>query len=932
MNYHIRIMSSLGAFAALSQTTNSQTLTAIADTTLLTNRITPTQADLGEAEDNFGGRNEVIIGGNGASAPRHGLFRFDVSQYTEAILSGATLNSATFTLYEKTSKDESNGAAVQELSIFPLVAENAGWVQGTKGGSGGGYSAQAGSVSLLYKAAPAAFGGTDGIQWFSQGGGATPSGALPSPLLFAFGTDTGESLGTGTFTAVVGEDDALVITLDAAALQAILPQWIEDGPENAGLIIQSAGTSQLFFDSLEGDGNAAELTLNFEPSPGDRDYDGLLDSVETNTEVYLSPSNTGTDPDLYDTDGDGLSDKDEIDTTIGSSIFTDPNLEDTDGDFMPDKYELDNGLDPSDDGTVGESSPGAKDGPNGADGDLDGDGASNIDEHDGILGYDPTDPNDPDSDDDGLTDGEELSGSENSAYFNDPTDPNAPDSDGDGFSDHDEVLGTFNIWNAGVETGGPGSPTDPNSDDSDGDGFPDALEIEKGLDPTADGSVGESSPGADDGPHGPLGDLDNDGLNNGDEIDNYLTDPRNPDSDDDDLLDGAEIDAGTDPADPDSDKDGLTDGDELNASIGSAFLSDPIKRDSDNDGVSDPREIADGTDPSDANSVVLPTVIGDLVSYYSFDEGIGTTAADTAPLGTPENATTNQNAVGWVTNNPLIGASSLDLTGNTSMQVADALGTAGPGGTPATAFTLMTWVNMDNAPGYDGIFQTRDENWGLNVNGTAFDFRFDNDPGGLSLGLDSANGTSIVGQWIHIAMSWESDGTNMTGKYYVDGQLAGPVIDQTTHPAIAKVYTATGQLWNIGDDPVASNRELDAQLDDLAVFATALSEEDVQIIADAGRAGIPVLSLVEAVSSDEITIISTETDSPNPSDFTITWVSSGLAPTFKVVSSTDLATPVSEWATVPGATAIANGGATTSYTVAGATTANSRQFFAIIEE
>ncbi|MCG8315284.1 MAG: GDSL-type esterase/lipase family protein, partial [Pseudomonadales bacterium] len=44
----------------------------------------------------------------------------------------------------------------------------------------------------------------------------------------------------------------------------------------------------------------------------DDDNDGLLDSVETNTGVYLSGSDTGSDPFRADTDGDGVNDAEEI--------------------------------------------------------------------------------------------------------------------------------------------------------------------------------------------------------------------------------------------------------------------------------------------------------------------------------------------------------------------------------------------------------------------------------------------------------------------------------------------------------------------------------------------------------------------------------------------------------------------------------------------
>jgi hypothetical protein len=43
-------------------------------------------------------------------------------------------------------------------------------------------------------------------------------------------------------------------------------------------------------------------------TPVDSDGDGLDDSVETNTGVYVSPSDTGTDPNNADSSGDGFSD------------------------------------------------------------------------------------------------------------------------------------------------------------------------------------------------------------------------------------------------------------------------------------------------------------------------------------------------------------------------------------------------------------------------------------------------------------------------------------------------------------------------------------------------------------------------------------------------------------------------------------------------
>ena len=55
--------------------------------------------------------------------------------------------------------------------------------------------------------------------------------------------------------------------------------------------------------------------------PVDTDGDGLYDSVETNTGVYVSPSDTGTDPNNADTSGDGFTDAEAISASV------DPNFD-----------------------------------------------------------------------------------------------------------------------------------------------------------------------------------------------------------------------------------------------------------------------------------------------------------------------------------------------------------------------------------------------------------------------------------------------------------------------------------------------------------------------------------------------------------------------------------------------------------------------------
>ena len=88
--------------------------------------------------------------------------------------------------------------------------------------------------------------------------------------------------------------------------------------------------------------NIDEFENGTDPQDADTDDDDLNDNVETNTGVYVSPSDTGTNPKLADTDVDGLLDGAEVETG------TNPLLEDTDGDKFSDFIEVEAGTDPVD--------------------------------------------------------------------------------------------------------------------------------------------------------------------------------------------------------------------------------------------------------------------------------------------------------------------------------------------------------------------------------------------------------------------------------------------------------------------------------------------------------------------------------------------------------------------------------------------------------
>jgi outer membrane protein OmpA-like peptidoglycan-associated protein len=203
--------------------------------------------------------------------------------------------------------------------------------------------------------------------------------------------------------------------------------------------------------------------------------------------------------------------------------------------------------------------------------DYDNDGLSNKEEKLFL-----TDPYNPDTDKDGITDGDEVK-----TYKTNPLDP---DTDHDGIKDGEEIFKY---------------QTDPNKADSDGDGLKDGEEILKYK-------------------TNPLkSDTDNDGLSDSEEIEKYRTDPLNSDSDDDGLKDGEEISKyNTDPLNRDTDKDGLSDYYEV-----TKYKTNPLNPDTDGGTIGDGIEISNRTDPLNPNDDV-PNIIRLDVGQTVVLEGI----------------------------------------------------------------------------------------------------------------------------------------------------------------------------------------------------------------------------------------------------------------------------------------------------------------------
>jgi len=195
-----------------------------------------------------------------------------------------------------------------------------------------------------------------------------------------------------------------------------------------------------------------------------------------------------------------------------------------------------------------------------------------------------TDPDDVDTDDDGLNDGTEV--------LVESTDPLNADTDDDGVDDGDET-----------EVG-----TDPTRADTDRDGIEDGQELQDGsnpLDPNDPAETDADGDGLTLREERELGtdsndlDTDGDGVDDGSEVESYGSSPLAFDTDGDGLGDGSEVDRGTDPTDPDTDGDGLTDRAELVRGTDPTDPDDPAPPDPDEDDLGTPQEEAFGTDPND---------------------------------------------------------------------------------------------------------------------------------------------------------------------------------------------------------------------------------------------------------------------------------------------------------------------------------------------
>jgi hypothetical protein len=350
---------------------------------------------------------------------------------------------------------------------------------------------------------------------------------------------------------------------------------------------------------------------------------------------------------------------DNIHVDTAGENLNDPTIVDTDGDSMDDNWEIANfGSKEARDGTL----------------DFDTDNFLDLQEYE--TG---TDPNDQDSDDDGLFDGNEANGSSN--LFNGlATDPADSDSDNDGANDGQE--------NGSLNTEFGNAPTNPKVADTDADGMSDGYELTCNSAGTA---LNPNDDGTTDPNQAPTGDRDGDTKTN---IAEFTGPPQTRadkvDTDSDGYNDNVEDGlgtwggiafTGTNPANPDSDGDGIPDGSEnrdLESFPGTGIYptnSDPNLADTDLDQFPDKYEVDHGSNPNDFEDNPAQTTGFTLVEDF---EGAGMT------IGQSFNGVN-----GWTTTVPA-GA----LVADEPIEGGDKVGSLVRVLSPTASFTLSKRLDM----------------------------------------------------------------------------------------------------------------------------------------------------------------------------------------------------------------------------------------------
>ena len=386
-----------------------------------------------------------------------------------------------------------------------------------------------------------------------------------------------------------------------------------------------------------------------------------------------------------------------------------------------------------------------------------------------------TDPNNNDTDSDGILDGCEIYGLDDCDNY--LTNPLSEDTDGDGLSDYDEIF-AYDLEPSRYRS-------DPTRIDTDSDGMPDPYELENGLHPKiqSDGSK----------------DSDCDGVFV--QVQNFECILLSVNSKK--FTNYQEYLMNTDPNNQDSDSDGMSDGWEFYSGLNPLEQDDHL--DLDNDTIINLYEY----DNYLIDSVIFSQTNPDLRAYWKFDSFNPVFAAD---------STLNSN-LAFMTNSPIREPARFS-NGIYCDGVSSHLSTEKLKNTKFTEYTVQSWVKLTNYTNFGTIFSTAtDGRSSLGVDSQGFiQFRVfaGNTPYSTPLDNDTKAALDV---WYHVAATYSEMDQSL--RLYVNGTLA----TNTTILASDSIKTTGSNNYICRGK---NGDYLNGTVDNIAVWGRSFTEDEIR--------------------------------------------------------------------------------------------------------
>lgn len=215
-------------------------------------------------------------------------------------------------------------------------------------------------------------------------------------------------------------------------------------------------------------------------------------------------------------------------------------------------------------------------------------------------------------------------------------------------------------------------------------------------------------------------------------------------------------------------------------------------------------------------------VSASLLGYWRFEEGTGTTAADSS--GNGFNGTLAGTPIPVWTTGYVPSSGALDFTPTARVSLANdpAFQLTGP-------ITLTAWTLADATAG--GRVITKGGNsgsrgWSLGVENTGYySFQIPSSSTALTT-LNTAPGSVALGVWTHLAAVY--DPTALTMKLYINGALASATLTGIV-PAV--MYNPPSIAPSIGTRSDGTTR-WDGKLDEIRIYNEALSQAQILALSE----------------------------------------------------------------------------------------------------